>query len=159
MLGVRTLGTVACVGLVTGCLTPRQTAVVGGSGVALSVVSFVALRPVECGAVVEGDDGDCRRANIPVGIASGALAIPLLAGAVINLLAGPVTPPPREVVAVRPPPSRARDLMASAGNLARRGDCVGARVLVARAHADDPAVATSYAGAPEVEACLDAAPE
>ena len=83
MIGRRGLGWLACAGLLVGCLTPRQTAVVGGSGVALSVVSIVALQPVECGAIVEGDDGGCGRVSFPVGIAAGALAIPLLVGAVL----------------------------------------------------------------------------
>ena len=109
MIGRRGLGWLACAGLLVGCLTPRQTAVVGGSGVALSVVSIVALQPVECGAIVEGDDGGCGRVNFPVGIAAGALAIPLLVGAVINLIAGPVTPPPRREAGAPPTPARALD--------------------------------------------------
>lgn len=101
MIGSRGLGWLACAGLLVGCLSPRQTAVVGGSGVALGVVSVVALQPADCGAIVEGDDGGCGFVSFPVGIAAAALAIPFLAGAVINLIAGPVTPPPRMAEAPR----------------------------------------------------------
>lgn len=96
-------------GLLTGCLTPRQTAVVGGSGVALSVVSIVALQPADCDGIVAGDGGGCGRVSFPVGIAAAALAIPLLAGAVINLIAGPVRPPARHEARATPTPSRTVD--------------------------------------------------
>ncbi len=93
MLRVLSLGLLA--GVLTGCLTHRQTAIVGGSGVALSVVAIVAIASspqATCNYVVPGDESDCGREISPVGAISVWLAIPLLAGAAINLIAGPVTP-------------------------------------------------------------------
>jgi hypothetical protein len=141
------------VALLSGCLAKSQGAKLGGAGFAIIAGTVVVVVATGC----QDDTLDCGLANSAVAAIPLAIGTALLAGGLDNFILGSDDRPAHDASPIFVP-SRARYLMASAGVVARRGDCATARTLAARAHAADPVIAAAYAGDLSLAACLTGPP-